>query len=467
MKNILVILVLALLLPFMNKGCATQNKEKDLPNIIFILADDLGAGDLHCTGHPYAKTPNIDKLADKGILFEHAYMAAAWCAPSRYALMTGKFPAREFDRTRNLQPGETNIMHLMQNAGYSTAHFGKWHLSYGEGFNNPPGAFGIDEYFLTSHSGTDKTWTKEERNKEYWRANLSDAYVDMTIDYIKRTKAGETPKPFYVNLWLYATHSYIHPTPEQIKVYDSLKVNFDDFSPYQQEFLKFVAQHGDINKSMQAYCADITAMDNALGRLFDFLSSEGLDKNTLIIFSSDNGPGPLTPQVISGSVVKRYEEKPDLLNSVGSAKIYKERKISLHEGGIRVPFIVSWPGNTPEGKIDKSSVIHGTDLLPTLASICNIDLPEGMYDGTDAKQAFLGKAFDRNKKIYWTQAGNVAVLDQNWKGMLTKSGEFKLYDIVKDPEELNEVHTDFIEQAIRLESTIKNWKKEMNQLNAN
>ena len=144
--------------------------------------------------------------------------------------------------------------------------------------------------------------------------------------------------------------------------------------------MKFVAKHGDIDNAMQAYCADVTAMDQALGRLFDFLQKQGLDKNTLIVFTSDNGPGPLTPQVISESVVERYHTRPDLLNSVGSAKIYKERKISLHDGGIRVPYIVSWPDREPEGKVDETSVIHGTDWLPTLASICNVKLPEGLYD---------------------------------------------------------------------------------------
>ena len=225
--------------------------------------------------------------------------------------------------------------------------------------------------------------------------------------------------------------------------------------------MKFVAKHGDIDNAMQAYCADVTAMDQALGRLFDFLQEQGLDKNTLIVFTSDNGPGPLTPQVISESVVERYHTRPDLLNSVGSAKIYKERKISLHDGGIRVPYIVSWPDKVPEGKVDETSVIHGTDWLLTVASICNVELPEGLYDGTDVKAAFLGNKFERNKEIYWTQAGSVAILKNNWKGILTKEGEFRLYDIVKDPAEKDNLAGQNPDVAAKIEKRIQRWQKEM------
>ena len=449
---------------FMLEGCMDTGKA-ERPNIIFILADDLGAGDLQCTGHPYAKTPNLDRLAERGIRFERAYMAGAWCAPSRYGLMRGQFPGREFDRTRNLRPDEPSVTSMLKDAGYVTAHFGKWHMTSGTEYSDSPEDFGIDAHFLTNYSGKCNTWTREERNQEYWRANTTDAYVDMTIDFIKNLQQSESPESFYVNLWIYPTHSYIHPTPAQLLPYDGLKVNYNDFSPYQQEFLKFVAQHGDIDKAMQAYCADITAMDKALGRLFAYLENEGLDKNTLLVFTSDNGPGPLTPQVISKSVVERYIDRPDLLNSVGSAKIYKERKISLHDGGIRVPYIVSWPKRIPAGIVDGSSVIHGTDWLPTLASLCHIELPEGRFDGTDVTSAFLGKNFQRKKDIYWTQAGSVAILKENWKGILTKDGEFKLYDIEKDPEEAHMLNERYPDVASEIEQSILDWKAEISTRN--
>ena len=181
------------------------------------------------------------------------------------------------------------------------------------------------------------------------------------------------------------------------------------------------------------------------------------------MFTSDNGPGPLTQQVISESVVERYHSRPDLLNSVGSARIYKERKLSLHEGGIRVPYIVSWPGRVPEGKVDEISVIHGTDWLPTVASICNVKLPEGVYDGTDVKDAFLGNEFVRKKEIFWTNAGSVALLKNDWKGILTNEGEFSLYDIVKDPAEKENLAGQNPTVAANMEKSIQRWQKEMGQ----
>lgn len=443
-----------------SSGVSAQNKKQ--PNIIFILADDLGAGDLHSTGHPYAKTPNLDKLADQGIRFERAYMAAAWCAPSRYGLMRGLYPARDFNKTKNLKPDEPSITKILNDAGYATAHFGKWHLNWDMDFAESPGDFGIDEHFSTNHNGNGKTWTKEQRKEKHWREKTTEAYVDMAINFINKNKSEKAPKPFYMNLWIYPTHSYINPTPEQLAIYKDLKVDLNDFSKQQQEFLMFVSKHGDINEAMQAYCADVTAMDKALGRLFDYLKENGLDKNTIIVFSSDNGPGPLTNQIKNESVVKRYKERPTLLNSVGSAKNYRDRKLSLHEGGIRVPFIVSWPGQFPEGKVDDATIIQGVDWLPTIASICNVDLPKSTYDGIDVKSAFFGEGNTRKEPVFWSENDASAILKENWKGVLIEN-QFALYDIVKDPSESADLKDVQPEIANSMERNLQNWLQAIEQ----
>lgn len=441
-------------------GCNRNQQQITPPNIIFILADDLGAGDLHCTGHPYAMTPNLDALAGRGVRFDRAYMAGAWCAPSRYGIMSGRFPAHYFDATRNISPEEPTVTAMLSEAGYHTAHFGKWHLTSQTDQTSRPADFGIDAHFLTNFRGGQEvnTWTREERNHDYWRAKTTDAYVDMTIDFIQQNASDSMGRPFYVNLWIYPTHSYIHPTPEQLAVYEGLEVETADFSPYQETFLKFVSRYGDIDSAMQAYCADVTAMDRALGRLFEFLEQQGLEENTLIVFTSDNGPGPLTTQVNSGSVAERYRERPDLLNSVGSARIYRERKVSLYDGGIRVPFIVSWPKKIPFGRVDSSSVIHGTDWLPTVASLCQVALDRSTLDGMDVTAAFMGEGQERTKDIFWTQAGSIALLKDHWKALLNKDGTLLLYDIVKDPEEKTNLATTFPEQASSMEKLIRNWK---------
>lgn len=450
--------ILFLLLIIVSIKAKAQTEKQ--PNILFILADDLGAGDLHSTGHPYAKTPNLDKLADQGIRFERAYMAAAWCAPSRYGLMRGLYPARDFNSSKNLKPDEPSITRVLNDAGYATAHFGKWHMTWDTDVADSPGDFGIDKHFSTNHNGNGETWTKEQRKEKHWREKTTDTYVDMAIGFIKKNNSENESKPFYMNLWIYPTHSYINPTPEQLDVYKDLKVDLDDFSEQQQEFLKFVSKHGDVDKAMQAYCADITAMDKALGRLFDYLRETGLDKNTVIVFSSDNGPGPLTNQIKNESVVKRYKARPTLLNSVGSAKNYRDRKLSFHEGGIRVPFIASWPGQFPADKVDTASIIQGVDWLPTIASLCKVDLPKSTYDGLDVKSAFFGKGNTRKKPVFWSEKNASVILKENWKGISIKN-QFALYNIVKDPSEqtdLKDVHPDI---AKSMEKELTQWLLEI------
>ena len=448
--------LLLFVLIFFGYNTNAQNTEQ--PNIIFILADDLGAGDLQSTGHPYALTPHLDKLAAKGVQFERAYMAAAWCAPSRYGLMSGQYPARDFNMSKNLKPDEPTITKILNDAGYATAHYGKWHMNWGMDYIDTPGDFGIDDHFTSNHNGNGKTWSKKEKSSKHWRERTTDAYVDMTIDFIDKNEDSNESKPFYVNLWIYPTHSYIDPTPEMLAVYNGLQVDMKDFSKQQQEFLTFVSKHGDINKAMQAYCADVTAMDKALGRLFDYLKENGLDKNTIVVFSSDNGPGPLTKQVLTESVVKRYKEKPTLLNSVGSAKNYRDRKLSFHEGGIRVPYIVSWPGQFPEGKKDNTTIIQGVDWLPTIASICNVELPKSTFDGVDVKSAFYGNGNKRKAPLFWSEKENSVILKDNWKGVLM-DGDFALYDIAKDPSEEFDLKNSNPDLANRMENSLEEWIK--------
>jgi N-acetylgalactosamine-6-sulfatase len=456
MKNLLILL---LILFGANYSLTSQNIEQ--PNVIFILADDLGAGDLQATGHPYAQTPNLDKLASEGMLFDRAYMAAAWCSPSRYALMSGQYPARNFNQSKNLNPDEPSITKLLKDAGYATGHFGKWHMSKEPALAESPGDFGIDDHFTSNQSGTGKTWSKKEKSSKHWRERTTDVYVDMTINFIDKNKAATSPKPFYVNLWIYPTHSYIDPTPEMLAVYDGLKVDLNDFSKQQQTFLKFVSEHGDINKAMQAYCADVTAMDKALGRLLDYLKENDLQKNTIIVFSSDNGPGPLTNQVNEGTVAKRYKERPTLLNSVGSAKNYRDRKASFHEGGIRVPYIVSWPGQFPQGKKDLTTVIQGVDWLPTIASICNVELPQSTFDGMDVKSAFYGTKIARKTPLFWSENDASVILKDNWKGVLIKK-EFALYDIANDPSEEKDLKNSNPKMAEAMETELKQWRENLN-----
>ena len=178
------------------------------------------------------------------------------------------------------------------------------------------------------------------------------------------------------------------------------------------------------------------------------------------MFSSDNGPGPLTHQIASETVVPRYKERPTLLNSVGYAKNYRDRKSSFHEGGIRVPFIVSWPGQIPEGKVDVKTVIHGVDWLPTVASICKVKLPKGTYDGIDVKSAFLGKGNKRKKPLFWSEKGKSVILNNDWKGVQIDN-QFALYNISKDVSETTDLKGEHPDIASNMEKELKEWLKEI------
>ncbi|MEQ9286139.1 MAG: sulfatase-like hydrolase/transferase [Cyclobacteriaceae bacterium] len=436
--------------------CVQCEPKEDIakrPNVIFILTDDLGAGDLGVTGHPYAQTPNIDKLANEGIRFTKAYMSAAWCAPSRYALMRGLHPAREFYESYDLDPAQPSITSILQKSGYATAHIGKWHLANNTVDSPAPAAFGIDVPITTSSPKA--AWSGKESQTKEFRANSTERYVDLAIDFIEENHE----KPFYINLWVQPTHSYIDPSDEQLRVYDGLKVDLKDFkNPQQRQFLEFVSQYGDINESMQAYCADLTALDTALGRLFSFLKMAGIDQNTIVVFSSDNGPGPLTSQVKNQSVAGRYRERPTLLNSVGSAGEFGERKLSVKDGGTRVPFIVRWPAQISEGSVDNKTVLSGLDWLPTIAALTNTELPpETGFDGQDMSRAFTGSPVDRNSPLLWYESnGHSAVLVDQWKGTIT-DGNFHLYNIENDPGEVADLKNIENQKAREVEDILRAW----------
>ncbi len=422
------------------------------PNIIFILADDLGYGDLGVTGHPYAKSPNLDTLASQGIHIQQAYTSGGWCSPSRYGLMSGVFPAREFLRTHKLRTDQPTVTSVLKAAGYATAHFGKWHMGDQKVDAPPPAAYGIDESFSTQSTGP--TWPQEARRDPHYREKTTPYYINLAIDFMERHKDG----PFYINLWLYPTHSYINPTDEQLAVYQDLTVRIADFKhPLQREFLEFVAQHGDVQDAMRAYCADVTALDTEVGRLLAALDRMGLEENTIVIFSSDNGPGPVSSNW--DSVVKRYKERPTLLNNVGSAGPFRSRKSSLYDGGTRVPFFVRWPKRIPAGQIDTSTVFGGVDFLPTLASLAGTEVPEALLDGQDMSAAWLGTPQNRAKPLYWSDRPNwVAMRDGDWKAHI-QGKTLSLFNVSTDTSESKDLSANYPELADKYKQMLNSWSQ--------
>lgn len=407
------------------------------PNIIFILADDLGWGDLGAYGHPHIKTPKLDQLAAQGTLFTQFYVNAPVCSPSRSAFMTGQYPARNrihgafSTRDRNqsrgmpnwLDPQVPTITRLLKNAGYSTAHFGKWHL--GRGADSPsPSEYGIDRHRTIRANGPNF----DNRDTPYFRARSTGLMVDEAIHFIEEQR----DRPFYINLWTLVPHAQLHPTDAQME-------------PYRRFGPTRVPYRG----ANQIYYATVTAMDADLGRLFSKLDELGLTDNTIVLFASDNGPEDIHLRNASHS-------------AAGTPGPFRGRKRSLYEGGIRQPFIARWPGHIPAARVDSGAILTAVDLLPTLLKLAGVALPEDdALDGEDVSDILLGQTRPRHRPIFWEwrfgisghpihHSPMLAVRDGDWKLLMNPDhGRTELYDIAADPMELDNraaQHTDIVDQ---------------------
>ncbi len=376
----------SLLLLFTSLAFASSALAK--PNILFVYADDWGWGDLACHGHPHLLTPNLDRLAREGADFQQFTVGNPVCSPSRTAIVTGQYPARHgvhqhfASAAENaargmpdwLDPKVTLLPRLLHEAGYATAHYGKWHLSGGGIDGAPlPAAYGYDDAAVWTgpgksvFEGTPYTKKAGDAHGGESASFLTTAAVEHALRFI-RAAGG---KPFYINLWLHETHHLVSATEEDKRAYP------------------------DTAEPQRTYYAAVTRADKQVGRVLDLLDELKLAENTIVIFSSDNGPEN------SGS-------KPGdkFYYSVGDTGGLRGRKRSLYLGGVNVPFLVRWPGVVPAGRVDKTSVITGVDMLPTLLAACELKAPAGYQsDGVNVLSAFKGEAFTRAQLVFWEWRG--------------------------------------------------------------
>jgi uncharacterized sulfatase len=454
--HVMKLIVLALIL--LPSSTLLAQAERSRPNILFVLIDDMGYRDLSCFGSTRVKTPQIDRLAAEGIAFDRFYVNSPICSPSRVALMTGQYPGRwritsflsnrKEDAARGmadwLDPKAPSLARALQQAGYRTAHVGKWHMGGQRDVGDAPpiAAYGFDtsitnfeglgprilpKFADIPHHGPTDTSAKFGGPGVQWeqRDKVSGRFVDRAIEEMGVAK--KQGKPFYINLWPDDVHSPFQPPPDL---------------------------RGDDSKAGR-YLAVLQGLDRELGRIFEHVRSDPtLRENTLILVCSDNGHEP----------------------GAGTAGQLRGSKGTLYEGGIRSPLIVWGPGQLAKsvkpGTRNDTTVIAAMDIAPSLLALTGVPVPAGVYfDGQDMSAALIGASIEaRMTPIMWlrpparggrarpTPAGELAIRDGDWKLLLARDGSHaELFDVIKDPNEQTNLADEHPDVVKRLSDALLAW----------
>jgi N-acetylgalactosamine-6-sulfatase len=405
------------------------------PNIVFLLADDLGYGDLGCMGHPYSRTPAIDRLAKEGTLFHHFYVSGPTCCPTRTGLMTSRFPAtfQNYPSTFGFS-GAVTVTDLLKQAGYRTGHFGKWHI----GTETRNGTYGLDVIKVL----------KGNRNDPRGRdAEIADA----AIDFIKANK----DRPFYLNVWFHTPHNPVRPSRSFVDRFAGITVKRPDFpNPDMQRFFDgYQERVGNLDDGMRNYLGDVLQLDTQVQRVLQALDDQGLRSNTLVVFTSDNGAGGHGPDRGQMS-----------LNLLGSSGPLRERKHSLHDGGVHLPLIVRWPGHVPPNRVDSTSVLAGVDWLPTLCALAGVRIEADRFAGEDVSAVWLGEERARKKDLFWKISRTrspVAMRRGHWKLYQPFREPAQLYDLARDPGERQDVAAQHPTVVRELTASLQQWNAKL------
>jgi arylsulfatase A-like enzyme len=433
--------------------CGLLAATREKPNIILILADDMGYGDLGCTGSTTIKTPHIDRLAAGGTFCSQGYVASPVCSPSRAGLITGRDPRRfGYEGNLNGDPeeyptrpdclglpvGEHTLADHLKAAGYRTGLIGKWHLGDGGIFH--PNQRGFDEFCGMLGGGhpyfPETGKNRIERNGQPVTAFSNTYLTDFFTDESIRWMSGENDKPFFLFLSYNAPHTPMEATEEDLELYSHLE-----------------------DENRRTYAAMMHAMDRGVGRLLDWLKQEGRDSNTLIVFFSDNG-----------GATNNASWNADLSGAKGT----------LLEGGIRVPMIWSWPGKIPAGKRHESPV-SSLDLLPTfLAAAAAKPLPlspprrhedaanrkrssklYGDYDGINLLPRFSGTTPPPDRTLFWRLQGQRAVLHGGDKLIALSHRPPQLFQPKIDPGESSDLATTRPDTLKELFKRLGEWESSL------
>jgi len=458
MKKYYLIICLFLLACTKQEVEQKQDEDTPMPNIILIMADDLGWGDTGYNGHPHILTPNLDSMAANGVVFERFYAAAPVCSPTRGSCLTGRNPNRYGIFSANvgsLPKEEITLAELLKERGYATGHFGKWHLGtltkdtldanrggkpkFIEEFS-PPSYHGFDENFSTESKvptwnpmhtpekeagGVGKQGLGNFFGTAYWgeqgnriTENLegddSRVIMDRVIPFIQ--KSVETQQPFFTVIWFHTPHTPVVAGKNYLDLYK------------------------DLSEEQQHYYGCVTAMGEQIGRLRQTLKDLGIHQNTLTFFTSDNGP----------------ENDNNRPRSVGITKGLSERKRSLKEGGIRVPGLLEYPTLFKSKQVVKAPFFT-SDYLPTVIDILDIQFPDNRpLDGVSLLDEQVNIKKHRPPLVfkYYKQA---AVMEGKYKIYSVDEGQnFSLFDLESDPKETTDISA---AQKDEKEKLLQHWIK--------
>ncbi|MFV0377649.1 MAG: sulfatase [Mangrovibacterium sp.] len=459
-------------------GVCTPKVQSPKPNVVIILIDDMGYGDLSCYGDTAVKTPNIDALAQKGVRFTNFYVNSPICSPSRVALNTGTYPMRhkihsyiagskqnrDRDMANYLDPQVQTLARTLHQNNYKTGHFGKWHMGGGRdlgdvpypteyGFDKSLVSFeGIGDRVLFPGDGLSDESAKLGKGKIVWapKHKSTSIYVDSALTFIHT--CGNNP--FYINLCPNDVHDPHLPDSVNLEKWKKITEN-----PWEQKFF-----------------AVLEELDKQIGRFIEGLDKMGKLDNTIILLASDNGPTDWPHYYKSASYPADY--RGELYPPGFTGPLYG-RKWSLYEGGIREPFLVYWKGHVPEGKVDAQTIVSAIDVFPSICSLLGILTP-GKLDGADKSAAFLGYRYPIKKvpPVMWEYGSNpggsikpgnknfispnLGIRDGEWKLLVNiDRTNAQLFNLKNDPGETVNLAGKYPKITNKLTEMVIRWRKSM------
>jgi arylsulfatase A-like enzyme len=443
MKYLKSFILLSTMSFFMVSANVAPNKVSKKPNIIFVLVDDLGYGDIGCYGQELISTPSLDRMAAEGMRFTQHYSGSTVCAPSRCALLTGKHTGHAAVRDNQRVPGaagfggmplgpsEVTVAQVLKQAGYDTAIIGKWDLA-GPDSKGIPNQVGFDYSFGYLHSSRahnyypdflwrngDKVALKGNQNGQ-GSQYTHDLFTQEAMAYLEQ----EREAPFFMYL------AYTIPHAELVVPEDSMEPylgKFPEKSFKRPESWKWQpGRYYPQEHPKAAFAGMISRLDRDIGSLFTKLKETGLDRNTLVIFTSDNGPH------------REGGAAPDYFNGNGPLRGLKR---DLYEGGIRVPFIAHWPGKIEAGTVN-DHISASWDMLPTFAALADVATPKEI-DGISMVSTLLGcpDLQEQHKSLYWEFQEKQALRMGDWKAVRVdgKDSPLELYNLKNDIEETQDL----------------------------